>query len=137
MRQDELDSLDRRFGSYTPTVEFKELQEKVHSMEFDLDRVDFQIIEIQYDVGTLESTVNDGFASVDNDLSQMNQTILGQSAKLEILETNQNNQAAEIIRLDGTIGSLEHSVIDIQASIVDLQSSDETLAGTISETQGN
>ena len=137
MRQDELDSLDRRFGSYTPTVEFKELQEKVHSMEFDLDRVDFQIIEIQYDVGTLESTVNDGFASVDNDLSQMNQTILGQSSKLEILETNQNNQAAEIIRLDGTIGSLELSVIDIQASIVDLQSSDETLAGTISETQGN
>ena len=135
--EDELDSLDRRFGSYTPTVEFKELQEKVHSMEFDLDRVDFQIIEIQYDVGTLESTVNDGFASVDNDLSQMNQTILGQSSKLEILETNQNNQAAEIIRLDGTIGSLELSVIDIQASIVDLQSSDETLAGTISETQGN
>ena len=109
MRQDELDSLDRRFGSYTPTVEFKELQEKVHSMEFDLDRVDFQIIEIQYDVGTLESTVNDGFASVDNDLSQMNQTILGQSAKLEILETNQNN----------------------------LQTSDETLAESISETQGN
>ena len=135
--EDELDSLDRRFGSYTPTVEFKELQEKVHSMEFDLDRVDFQIIEIQYDVGTLESTVNDGFASVDNDLSQMNQTILGQSAKLEILETNQNNQAAEIIRLDGTIGSLEHSVIDIQASIVDLQTSDETLAESISETQGN
>ena len=51
------------------------------------------------------------------------------SSKLENLETNQNDQAAEI-------STLNQAVESVQASIVDLETNAETLAGTIAETQG-